>query len=63
VQVYRLSDDSWTCRITEGVAGMGSAMWAPDCRHILTFTDFHLCMTIWPLKAPTQVHYTSSIVS
>jgi hypothetical protein len=49
-----VNDPQWSCRINEGVAGITHATWASDSRHILTTTDFGLCLTIWPLQSPHQ---------
>ena len=49
VDVFSVEQEDWTCRITEGVAGMVNARWAPDGRHILTVAGFHLHLTVWSL--------------
>ena len=55
VDVWCVHKTDWTCRITEGVAGMVSARWAPDGRHILTVAEFQLHMTAWSLLDGTAV--------
>ena len=47
--VYCVADPDWKCRVTEGVAGLVHAKWAPDSRHLVTFADFNLHLTVWPL--------------
>lgn len=49
VQVWSIEDPEWTCRLTEGLAGLVHARWSPDGRHILTTADFQLHTTIWSL--------------
>lgn len=56
VQVWSVEQPEWTCRITEGVAGLTYARWSSDGRHILTTADFNLHMTIWSLVNRSQ-HY------
>jgi len=49
VQVYSPDQPEFRCKITEGVAGLSHAAWAPDSRHLLTHADFNLHITIWNL--------------
>ena len=49
VQIWSIDDPDWTCRINEGIAGLVSARWSPDGRHILTTSDFSLHLTVWSL--------------
>lgn len=44
----------FSCRLTEGVAGLTHTLWAPDSRQILTIADFQLHITIWNLATNTQ---------
>ena len=53
-QAFQVCDKEWQCRVNEGVAGMTSALWCPDSRHILTVSDFHLSLTVWPLHTPNK---------
>ncbi|CAH8848513.1 unnamed protein product [Trichobilharzia szidati] len=50
VQIFCLENPEWTCKVDEGSAGLLSAVWAPDSRHFLTTTDFHLRITIWSVS-------------
>lgn len=45
-----VSRPNWQCRIREGMAGMVRALWVPDARHIVTFSDFNLHMSVWSLS-------------
>ncbi|XP_078442429.1 transducin/WD40 repeat-like superfamily protein [Wolffia australiana] len=56
VQVWSLSRPEWTCKIDEGPAGISSARWSPDSRHILTTSDFQLRLTVWSLVNTACVH-------
>jgi tricorn protease-like protein len=49
VQVFSVADAKWTCRINEGVAGLVSAKWSPDSRHIILESDFGIHLSIWSL--------------
>jgi len=40
IQVWSLSDQEWTAKINEGVVGLTRVQWAPDGRHIISFSDF-----------------------
>ena len=49
VEVWSIERENWTCRITEGIAGLVHGQWAADGRHILSIADFQLHMTVWSL--------------
>ncbi|CAH0488560.1 unnamed protein product [Peronospora farinosa] len=53
VQIWSVQDASWSCKISEGVAGLVHARWSPDARHIVTVSDFLLHATVWSLEDPT----------
>ncbi|TDH67735.1 hypothetical protein CCR75_006733 [Bremia lactucae] len=53
VQLWSVQDSSWTCKISEGVAGLVYTRWTPDARHIVTVSDFQLHATVWSLESPT----------
>ena len=55
VDVWCVHKTDWTCRITEGAAGMVNARWAPDGRHVLTIAEFSLHMTVWSLLDGTAL--------
>ncbi|XP_072043725.1 WD repeat-containing protein WRAP73-like [Amphiura filiformis] len=59
VQVWSLEQPEWTCKIDEGSAGLISARWSPDGRHILTTAEFHLRITVWSLvtKSVSYIKY------
>ncbi|KAF6773666.1 hypothetical protein AHF37_06936 [Paragonimus kellicotti] len=50
VQVLSIENPDWVCKVDEGSAGVLSAEWAPDSRHFLTTTEFHLRITVWSLS-------------
>ncbi|CAM9735982.1 unnamed protein product, partial [Hapterophycus canaliculatus] len=54
-KVVSVSRPGWQCRIREGMAGMVRALWAPDARHVVTFSDFSLHMSVWSLST-RQMH-------
>jgi WD40 repeat protein len=49
IQVYSVADPKWRCRINESVAGIISASWSPDSRHIIVESDFGIQLAIWSL--------------
>uniref|UniRef100_K3X4Q4 Anaphase-promoting complex subunit 4 WD40 domain-containing protein n=1 Tax=Globisporangium ultimum (strain ATCC 200006 / CBS 805.95 / DAOM BR144) TaxID=431595 RepID=K3X4Q4_GLOUD len=49
VQIWSVKDSSFTCKISEGLAGMVYGKWAPDSRHFITVSDFQLHATVWSL--------------
>jgi WD40 repeat protein len=56
VQIWNIDDPSWQCRVTEGVAGLAHARWAPDGRHVLTEAAFNLHLTVWSLGSDGAVY-------
>ncbi|KAJ3412423.1 WD repeat-containing protein wrap73 [Chytridiales sp. JEL 0842] len=59
IQIFQIRDPQWTASIDEGIAGLTAVRWAPDSRHILSFSDYQLRITIWSLvtKAAYYVQY------
>mmetsp|Transcript_20025 Transcript_20025/g.26105 ORF Transcript_20025/g.26105 Transcript_20025/m.26105 type:complete len:295 (+) Transcript_20025:48-932(+) len=55
VQIYSPEQPDFRCKITEGVAGLTHVLWAPSSRHLLTFADFNLHITIWNLESQTSL--------
>ncbi|KAJ3057487.1 WD repeat-containing protein wrap73 [Rhizophlyctis rosea] len=49
IQIWSLKDEKWTAKIDEGAAGCTTIKWAPDARHLLSFSDFQLRITVWSL--------------
>ena len=45
IQVWSLRDEQWTAKIEEGLAGCTRVLFAPDARHILSFSDFDVITT------------------
>ena len=45
----------WRCRIDEGVAGLVHCAWTPDSRHLVTFSDFQVHLTLWSLTTQDTV--------
>lgn len=41
-QIWRLSDEKWSAEVDEGLAGLVKVIWAPDSRHLLSFSDFNV---------------------
>ena len=55
IQVFSIEDKLWSCRINEGCMGIVAALWCPDSRSIVTFSDFHLTMVVWSISDTNQV--------
>ena len=52
--------DEWSASIDEGIAGMVKCRFSPDGRHILSWSDYQLKLTIWPLivsSSGQSAHY------
>jgi WD40 repeat protein len=54
VQVFSVADNDWRCRINESVAGILSAQWSPDSRHIIVESDFGIQLGIWSMLDSTS---------
>jgi WD40 repeat protein len=48
-QIFSLQDESWTAQVDEGMVGCSRVEFAPDGRHVLSFSDFEVRITIWSL--------------
>lgn len=40
VEARSLQEEDWKARIEDSAAGIVNAIWSPDSRHILSFSDF-----------------------
>ena len=49
VQCFSVSDDSWTCTIDEGPAGIARALWSPRHARALIVADFAVRVSAWSL--------------
>lgn len=56
VQVFSLSDPSWSCTIAEGAAGCGTALWSPTSSHVLLVADFCIRLSLWSLETRECCH-------
>ena len=56
VQLFSLKDHGWTGKITLSPSGLTGAMWSPDSKKVLTFTEFQLRCTIWDLTDMSVNH-------
>ncbi|RDD42428.1 WD repeat-containing protein WRAP73 [Trichoplax sp. H2] len=63
IQVWSLNQPEWTCKIDEGAAGLQSAVFSPDSRHILSIAEFSLRITVWSLvnKSVSYLKFPKSI--
>ena len=41
-QVFSLEDEEWTAKVDEGILGCSKVIWAPDSRHVLSFSDYQV---------------------
>jgi hypothetical protein len=62
VRVGQLRDEAWVARIEAGVEGLSNAVWSPDGRHILCFSEWGLRVTVWSLVSgqATYIQYPNS---
>jgi WD40 repeat protein len=49
VEVFSVADPTFSCTIFEGAAGVVSAQWSPDGKHILLVADFCIKLSVWSL--------------
>mmetsp|Transcript_15976 Transcript_15976/g.29209 ORF Transcript_15976/g.29209 Transcript_15976/m.29209 type:complete len:554 (-) Transcript_15976:128-1789(-) len=50
VQLFSIQDTTWTCKVSEGIAGLAHACLGPAGRHVLTVADFQLHIGVWSLN-------------
>ncbi|XP_031830942.2 WD repeat-containing protein WRAP73 isoform X1 [Nomia melanderi] len=50
IQVYSIHYPEWKYKLIEGSAGLESVTWSPDSKHILTFSNFNIQISIWSLE-------------
>ncbi|KAJ3258145.1 WD repeat-containing protein wrap73 [Boothiomyces macroporosus] len=41
-QIWSLHDEKWTANVEEGIVGCVKLIWAPDARHVLSFSDYQV---------------------
>lgn len=54
-EVLESKSEGWTGKIDENAAGLAAAIWAPDSRQILAYSEFNLRVTVWSLVKQDQV--------
>ncbi|EAS04393.2 WD repeat WRAP73-like protein, putative (macronuclear) [Tetrahymena thermophila SB210] len=54
VEVKNFNDEQWICKIVDQACGLLHAVWAPDSRSIITFSDFQMKATIYSLTDKQQ---------
>ncbi|KAE9408219.1 WD repeat-containing protein 8 [Gymnopus androsaceus JB14] len=55
VHVFKLRDEEWNARIDCGAEGLVKAIWAPDGRTILCFSEWGLRVTVWSLVTGASI--------
>jgi WD40 repeat protein len=55
-QVFNVNDETWTAQIEEGALGCKFVKWVPDSRHILSFSNFEVRLTVWSLITGKAFH-------
>ena len=48
-QVFRVLHSDWKAKITEGPGGLVDIIFSPDSRHLISFAEFNVKLTIWSL--------------
>lgn len=56
IQIWSIKNEEWTAKIDEGVAGCVSIKWAPDSRHLLSFSDFQVANLMDMIYAGSLAH-------
>jgi hypothetical protein len=46
IQIWNLKDDKWTGKIEDGILGFTRVIWAPDSRHLLSFSPLNVLLNI-----------------
>ncbi|KAL4433385.1 hypothetical protein ABPG74_017489 [Tetrahymena malaccensis] len=50
VEVKNFNDEQWICKIVDQACGLLHAVWAPDSRSIITFSDFQVFIILKALQ-------------
>ena len=48
-QIFRVLHSDWKAKITEGPSGLVDIDFCPDSKHLISFADFNVKLTIWSL--------------
>ncbi|KAG8887832.1 hypothetical protein FRB98_008904 [Tulasnella sp. 332] len=56
INVYKIRDEEWDCRIEAGAEGLVKVEWAPDGRSLVCFSQWGLRVTIWSLITGSATH-------
>ena len=49
VEARAVYEEEWACKIEDPILGVLNAKWSPDSRHILTFSDYQMRLSIYSL--------------
>ena len=44
LEIWHLKNDKWTGKIVDGILGYARVVWAPDSRHLLSFSPLNVYM-------------------
>lgn len=58
-QVWSVDNTSWKSKLDEGSSGLIDALWCPDSKQILTWSEFGVRINVWSLKNKTVRHVQS----
>lgn len=56
IEVRSINEEDWFCKIEDNVNGILNAIWSPDSRSIITFSDFQLKASIYSLVTKNVSH-------
>ena len=60
-QVFRVLHTDWKAKITEGPGGLNDINFSPDSRHLVSFADFNVKLTMPACgKVKIAAHYNNS---
>ena len=46
IQIWNLKNDKWTGKIEDGILGFTRVIWAPDSRHLLSFSPLNVFLDV-----------------
>lgn len=55
LQIFSVSDPEWNCTISEGLAGIVSALFSPNGQQVLITADFQIKLSVWSLITQTCI--------
>jgi hypothetical protein len=54
IRVFSVIDQQWQAKIDEGIVGLAACRFTPDSRHVMSWSDHQLRLTVWSLLEDTD---------